>query len=121
MTKFYIGKPCRNCGNTKRYKSTRSCVHCMSQINKTYTPQIRRDFHLKTKYGLSQADYDIMMEHQNNGCAICGSTEKLHIDHDHVTGKIRGLLCYSCNVSLGHFRDDTMVLKRAIEYLERTQ
>lgn len=119
MTKFYEGKPCRNCGTTKKYKSTRSCVHCLSQINKAYSSQTRREFHLKTKYGLSQEEYAIMVERQGNGCAICGSTVKLNVDHDHATGKIRGLLCHGCNVSLGHFRDDTMVLKRAIEYLER--
>lgn len=50
-------------------------------------------------------------------CAICGSSEPLVVDHDHSTGKIRGMLCNHCNRGLGHFRDDPMLLEFARVYL----
>lgn len=50
-------------------------------------------------------------------CVICGSNEKLVVDHDHKTGKIRGLLCNHCNRGLGHFRDDPTLLEFATQYL----
>jgi hypothetical protein len=59
-----------------------------------------------------------------NCCAICGAKPKgkrLAMDHDHKTGKIRGLLCMQCNTALGKFRDDTKLLKKAIRYLEKAK
>ena len=50
-------------------------------------------------------------------CVICGSKEQLVVDHDHVTGKVRGMLCNHCNRGLGHFRDDPMLLEFAAQYL----
>ena len=50
-------------------------------------------------------------------CVICGSAEKLVVDHDHKTGEIRGMLCNHCNRGLGHFRDDPMLLEFAAQYL----
>jgi hypothetical protein len=50
-------------------------------------------------------------------CVICGSEEQLVVDHDHKTGKIRGMLCNHCNRGLGHFRDDPMLLEFAAQYL----
>ena len=60
---------------------------------------------------------------QGDGCAICGGVNdppgrRLAIDHDHVTGQVRGLLCYRCNSAIGLFKDDVTVLRRAILYLE---
>ena len=50
-------------------------------------------------------------------CVICGSNEKLVVDHDHKTNKIRGMLCNHCNFGLGHFKDDPMLLEFAAQYL----
>jgi hypothetical protein len=50
-------------------------------------------------------------------CVICGTEEKLVVDHDHKTGEIRGMLCNHCNRGLGHFKDDPMLLEFAAQYL----
>lgn len=83
---------------------------------------------LKRKYGLTLEDYDAMVVAQDGRCAICPATEPggppdrrgfWHIDHDHMTGRVRGLLCLNCNTSLGRFGDSIEILQRAIDYLEK--
>ncbi len=78
-----------------------------------------RQHNIKTMYGLTKKIYDGIIILQNNSCAICQTpfTKTPHVDHDHSTGKVRGLLCHHCNTSLGGFRTKQN-LKRAIEYLE---
>lgn len=78
---------------------------------------------LKSRYGSTLEEYNRIREKQNNCCAICGIheselTRKLCVDHDHKTGKIRGLLCGRCNVGLGHAKDDIDVLQKMREYLD---
>ena len=75
---------------------------------------------LQRKYGISLADYDILLNKQDGVCLICGQKDLdkfLAVDHCHETGRIRGLLCNGCNSGLGHFKDDPELLKRAILYL----
>jgi transposase InsO family protein len=67
-----------------------------------------RAYHLRRKYGLSQEDYDAMLLSQNGKCKICGknqseSVRMFHVDHDHSTGDVRGILCNRCNTSLGWY------------------
>lgn len=76
---------------------------------------------LRRKYGIGLDSYERLLKIQDGRCAICGDTENgraLAVDHDHVTGKVRGLLCASCNNGLGRFRDDPGRLKAAARYLE---
>lgn len=74
---------------------------------------------LKRKYGLTFEDIERGKLEQDGKCAICRNVPaKWHIDHDHVSGKYRGLLCQSCNLMLGHAKDNASILARAIEYLE---
>lgn len=78
---------------------------------------------LKHKYGITQADYDALLTAQNGLCAVCRKPEvikdrPLRVDHDHKTGRVRGLLCHHCNVALGHFKDDPQLLRAAMEYLD---
>jgi hypothetical protein len=75
---------------------------------------------LKRLYGISQADYDVLLARQGGVCAICGRRPKrgrLYVDHCHVTGRVRGLLCRGCNFALGHLRDNQRTMIAALAYL----
>jgi hypothetical protein len=74
----------------------------------------------RTTYGLTTADYNRMLMAQNGACAICKrkSDKTLGVDHCHVTGKLRSLLCHKCNAGLGHFDDDPNLLREAAAYVE---
>lgn len=80
-----------------------------------------RDYHLKKLYGMSSTDYIVMLQKQNGQCAICfqfpNDKKPLAVDHCHKTGKIRGLLCTRCNLSIGALNDDPLLLESAIKYL----
>lgn len=69
------------------------------------------------KLGISLEDHVRLFELQQGSCAICGVVGKLHIDHDHVTGAVRGLLCGLHNRGLGMFANDPVLLTKAIKYL----
>lgn len=76
------------------------------------------------KYGITLDDYDRMADEQDHKCALCGqpettsNKERLCIDHDHETGKVRRLLCSNCNRAIGLLGDDPELLRRAAEYIE---
>lgn len=76
----------------------------------------------KCKYGISLGEFNKMVEQQANLCALCKQPEsvkpRLSVDHDHITGKVRGLLCHQCNVGLGHFHDSIRLLEAAQDYLQ---
>jgi hypothetical protein len=77
-----------------------------------------RKSHLKLKYNLTLENYYKMYENQNKKCLICNKKlSKLNIDHDHYTGKVRGLLCHGCNLLLGLVHDNSKILLKAIKYL----
>ena len=71
----------------------------------------------KSAYGITLDEYEQLM-HEGK-CAICGNTERLRIDHCHVSERVRGVLCDSCNKGLGFFRDDPARLRAAIRYIKR--
>lgn len=74
---------------------------------------------LRYKYGLSEAEFNIKCEQQENRCKICGTlVNTLYVDHCHETGEIRGLLCSKCNTGLGLFNDSITNLHNAINYLK---
>lgn len=77
----------------------------------------KRREHLKRKYGITPEKFDEMSASQNGACAVCGSTERLVIDHDHETGAVRGLLCNSCNLALGLAGDSVDRLMALAAYL----
>ncbi len=101
---------------------TTYCRHCHNGA--TYESRQRRGgsrhYHLRRRYGIGQADYDALVEQQGGLCALCRQRAPEHVDHDHLTGRVRGLLCSCCNQALGNARDDIATLQRAIDYLRRT-
>lgn len=116
-----MSKPCKTCGvnferlDKKGRSAGRECNSCL------YEARWMRNIELK--YGITKEDYLKMREDQNDCCAICGIHEskldkRLHTDHCHTTGKVRGLLCNKCNTSLGQFESDPGLLLVAYEYLK---
>lgn len=93
---------------------------------------IVKNSHLKRKFGIDLEAYNNMLLEQNNVCKICKKEENrifkktnkkidLAVDHCHKTGKVRGLLCSSCNTSLGKFDDSIEILQNAIDYLKKSR
>jgi len=82
----------------------------------------RHDTEFRKKFGIGLHQYQTILEQQGGVCYICGNQDfrNLAVDHDHKTGKVRRLLCTSCNTGLGKFRDDPALLRKAAEYVETT-
>ena len=86
------------------------------------TPEQKRNWDLKFRYGLSLDDFECIKAEQKNKCKICLKEPiNLVVDHCHATGKVRGLLCSSCNTLLGLSGDSQELLNRAIAYLGHTR
>jgi hypothetical protein len=86
---------------------------------------LERNRKLIARYGITQSDYQIMLAEQNFSCAICNSVYSgrvgsfyFVVDHCHETGRVRGLLCHRCNISLGRISDSVEWLQAAIYYLQ---
>lgn len=79
----------------------------------------QRRTRLKRDYNLSLEGFDALSRAQGHRCAICNGAKKLQVDHDHATGKVRGLLCGTCNRALGMLHDDIPAVEGAVAYLKR--
>jgi hypothetical protein len=77
-----------------------------------------RTYRLKRRYGMSAQEVDAMAASQGGLCALCREAPAEHVDHDHRTGRVRGVLCFNCNGGLGQFRDREDLLASAIAYLQ---
>lgn len=142
MNKKTITKRCGKCklikdGSKFRYYEKNKdrlhsyCLDCESVWNREYYKRKSRDSQLQSKYGLSEFGYELMLKAQGGVCAICsqpetrknqnGKVRALCIDEDHKTGKVRGLLCGSCNRALGLFKDDLNILSAAVAYRTKYQ
>ena len=80
--------------------------------------------HRRRRYGLSYEDFLAMLEKQDHKCAICGchieeKERDANVDHNHLTKKVRELLCRLCNVGIGHFKEDSELLRKAAAYLDK--
>lgn len=87
-------------------------------------PGYARNVLLKCLYGITEVDYQHLLNLQGGACAICKTTEPggkqkvFHVDHCHETGIVRGLLCNKCNIGIGMLRDDATIVRAAADYLE---
>lgn len=133
LTTFSDIKMCSRCGAAKPSTSFSRhawCKECCSAYNKNYTRHTppatkaqNRARALKTRFGMTVEQYEVALAQQGGVCAICSVASNIEgknfcVDHDHATGKVRGLLCHKCNAALGHFKDSTALLMKAADYLE---
>ncbi len=107
------------CPEHTQQETTRRQREYMSQFN----PTVQRDRNLKTKYGITLEQWNKLWAEQGEVCAICGTDTPTNnrgwaTDHDHETGAVRGILCFSCNTGLGSFADSPEVLLKAVAYLQ---
>jgi hypothetical protein len=128
-------KYCSSCGEMKaldkfgRNSSKKSgladyCRPCHNEIMAKIKQKIHgsvRSYHLKRRYGLTAEDVAERQLLQRCRCLICLKETELHVDHDHASGRFRGLLCFSCNNGLGQFKDDPDTLRKAADYLDAVE
>lgn len=133
--------PCADCGALMERKNPKTCADgklrcrvCKSKYaNRRFEQEHGTSRYEKyhkgdpqhtryARYAMSMEDYDRLLERQGGVCAICKfpSEENLVVDHDHVTGTVRGLLCNPCNRAIGQLKDSVPTLQAAIYYLQRT-
>ena len=88
--------------------------------NKVVYKPLRRAYDLQRLYGLTVEQFEKLVFSQHHLCALCGEqAPRLVVDHCHVTGRVRGLLCDRCNRALGHFKDQIELIEKALLYLKR--
>lgn len=98
------------------YNALPRCKPCMSLY--------KRELHFLRTYGITSQEFDTMLLKQESKCAICGSkgsgkeSDRFVVDHCHTTGKVRGLLCWPCNIGIGMFKDRKDILNAVISYLQ---
>lgn len=117
---------CAACGPAtkarfKRHKGFWVCAKSDSIRSPAARTRRGREAHLHRVFGMTSAEYDAMSEAQGGTCAICQAPchtgRRLAVDHDHQTGRVRGLLCGRCNRGLGLFFDRPDLMRRAADYL----
>jgi hypothetical protein len=114
-------KTCKDCGSTTRKldKPGPRCATCWRTIVKQ-RKALAHAKHVEKTYGITANQYELLYAGQGGLCVIChkakGISKRLAVDHDHATGKVRGLLCTTCNtIVIGRY--DQAALLRAVEYL----
>ena len=107
----------RNCKDG-RHPYCKPCHNARGKESKQRLYGGSRHYHLKRRYGISADEFDELVVQQGGVCAICGRPDPEHVDHDHETGAVRGILCFNCNGGLGQFRDSIDSLLTAASYLE---
>lgn len=117
--KRWIGK------NYTKYKEiTNRCKRAWDLKHQDKIREHRQNYRRKKGlhyYIITEEAYRVLYDAQGGKCAICGSFDerRLAVDHNHITGQIRGLLCFKCNIGLGWFKDDPVFLEKAVGYLTK--
>ena len=119
---FYLCK--RKGGNPNaRHTECKKCAKERIKLANSANPDRARNSHLLRNYGITLADFNRMVLAQGSKCACCGTSEprgkhnQWCVDHDHVTGLVRELLCKDCNIVLGLVDDSPKHLQRLTEYV----
>lgn len=103
-------------GKTLRKKEIASESNVRYKKSSKYK-SISKFSRIKSKYGVTREQYTALLNEQDGHCACCISTKNLSVDHDHETGRVRGILCKDCNTSLGFIKESIPTLQNLIEYL----
>ena len=113
-------RPCASCGVAEREISSycRPCSRAKTR-NSTHKSDSWRRYKRKNKHGLTEEQWTFLIYDHDKKCCICGSSDRVSVDHNHETGVIRGILCRRCNFGIGNFRDDPDLLQIAASYLGR--
>jgi hypothetical protein len=114
-------KLCRMCGEVEPHSEwhrNATASEGLSTRCKACRAALGRQGHLKRQYGLTEAERDRLIASQGGVCCICLAAPPAHVDHCHETGRVRGVLCFSCNAALGQFKDQPEVIRRAAAYVE---
>lgn len=101
-----------------KIKNREKLQNIWRQSSRKYSNSDRSRIRTLARHGITIEIYDSMYDKQNGKCAICNLSIKLCVDHNHTSGKVRGLLCFHCNTALGLFKDDLKILNSAIKYLQ---
>jgi len=117
-------RDCKVCGRTQPEVSfngyRKMCNACSYRANKT----MYRESNLRRNYGIDLAEFERIFDLQSRCCAICksstsnGRSDKFHVDHDHETGKVRGVLCRGCNLAIGHLKENSTSARDLADYLD---
>lgn len=114
-------KCCRRCGEIKPHSEwdrNKTASDGLSTRCKTCRAVESRAGHLMRSYGITEAEREEMIAAQGGVCVICQEAPAEHVDHDHQTGKVRGVLCFGCNAGIGQLKDRPDVIRRAAAYVE---
>jgi hypothetical protein len=124
----YLADPAKAIARVKRWQQEnpdRVNAAQRARRSKPASKRVERAGYLKRMYGITIEQYDELLAGQGGRCAICRREPRpdssLHLDHDHETGLLRGILCFRCNNSLGDLDDDASLLRAALRYLESYQ
>jgi hypothetical protein len=101
-----------------RHAYCKPCHNARGKESKLRLHGGSRHYHLVRRYGIGADQVEAMIRAQGGRCAICKTEPAVHVDHDHDSGLVRGVLCFNCNGGLGQFKDDARNLTRALDYLE---
>lgn len=108
-------KPCSRARSKAYYHANRETAIAARLEWARRNPEAVKAIKAKWAFGISREDFEALPK----ACEVCGSTDRLAVDHDHETGRIRGRLCRSCNVGIGMLGDDVERLQAALDYLQR--
>jgi Recombination endonuclease VII len=117
----YVDAEKRRTARRLSYLHRKDKILAQEREYRANNPEAYRKTKLKHRYGLTFEAHQEMFEAQGGKCALCGERTAADVDHDHNTGKVRGLLCRACNLGLGMFKDSVDGLERAIAYLKNTR
>jgi hypothetical protein len=111
---------CRKCGKTKvlsKFKRSDGRGYCDN-----CQPTARKASQVKSEYGISLRDLESIRKAQGNKCAVCkGELKYERIDHDHITGKVRGLLCHRCNILAGFIEKTPGIVEKIGTYIQNAE